>query len=290
MADKARSKGRLLLCSDEGEPQEISPVHMGGTTLLVSMPPIWPSIGAQRFHKTAETNRSIPEENRDQIDHLSRRHLTDEPRQDQIVTGWQNNSMPFGKHGVHDKHKEIDAFSHNEIGIPRHDGGQCTDDSKLITRENREGEREVQASPATAIMHNKISGRVDRDTIIYDDGHPASPTTVQTLTEQLMKSKSYDSQVELSVECKEELRWWLLHLQHVNGKAIISSNPDLIIETDASLQGWGATDGFRSVKGHWTETESKDPINALEMRPVGLALKTFFKTSGIQTHSCQIRQ
>ena len=96
-------------------------------------------------------------------------------------------------------------------------------------------------------------------------------------TKELMKSQTYSSSLQLTTQCKQELRWWLLHLKHVNGRTIISSHPDLVIETDACLQGWGATTGSRTVRGHWTEAERIEPINALEMRAVWLALQAFTK-------------
>ena len=39
---------------------------------------------------------------------------------------------------------------------------------------------------------------------------------------------------------KEELQWWYQHLQEWNGKAIVMMDPDMVIETDASLLGWGS--------------------------------------------------
>lgn len=39
---------------------------------------------------------------------------------------------------------------------------------------------------------------------------------------------------------KEELQWWYQHLQEWNRKTIVMMDPDMVIETDASLLGWGA--------------------------------------------------
>ena len=46
--------------------------------------------------------------------------------------------------------------------------------------------------------------------------------------------------VYLSHEAREEIQWWLVHLEAWNGRAILSSPPDLVIENDASKLGWGA--------------------------------------------------
>ena len=56
----------------------------------------------------------------------------------------------------------------------------------------------------------------------------------------LAKGSGYDSCLPLSREAREEIQWWLVHLKAWNGRAILSSPPDLVIETDASKVGWGA--------------------------------------------------
>ena len=94
-------------------------------------------------------------------------------------------------------------------------------------------------------------------------------------TKGLLAGKSYGTIVTLPPECLEELRWWVLHLEHCNSKPLLSPGPDLIIETDASQSGWGATVNGQTVSGHWTMLEREDQINALELRAVWLALKTF---------------
>ena len=59
-------------------------------------------------------------------------------------------------------------------------------------------------------------------------------------TKQLLHSQTYSAKITLTPKCREELRWWLLHMETWNGKAIMSPGPDMIIQTDASLKGWGA--------------------------------------------------
>ena len=55
----------------------------------------------------------------------------------------------------------------------------------------------------------------------------------------LLQHNDYDAVITLSPEAKEEIQWWLAHLQAWNGRAILTPSPDLIIETDASKSGWG---------------------------------------------------
>ena len=56
----------------------------------------------------------------------------------------------------------------------------------------------------------------------------------------LQQSQSFDNLVVLSEEAMLELEWWSTKMILVNGKSVLAKDPDLIIETDASVQGWGA--------------------------------------------------
>jgi len=55
----------------------------------------------------------------------------------------------------------------------------------------------------------------------------------------LVHSQTYDSSTPLPPQAKEELVWWRDNLGAWNGKSLVSGFPDLVIETDASQQGWG---------------------------------------------------
>ena len=69
-------------------------------------------------------------------------------------------------------------------------------------------------------------------------------------------------------------------LRKVEGKCIISPNPDLIIESDASSkQGWGAVDVAQNIRigGPRDETEKALHINALELKAADFGLKSLTK-------------
>lgn len=58
-------------------------------------------------------------------------------------------------------------------------------------------------------------------------------------TKCLIQEKSYKNKINLSQESKTEISWWIQQLQVWNGKQIITNEPDLVIQTDASTMGWG---------------------------------------------------
>ena len=103
---------------------------------------------------------------------------------------------------------------------------------------------------------------------------------LQLLRSQTLKQAvSYETMVTLPPACKTELRWWLAHLEEVNGRHIRIPAPDIIMDTDASRTGWGATCQGRSIRGFWKEEERAEHINALELRAVFLGIKGLINKS-----------
>ena len=63
----------------------------------------------------------------------------------------------------------------------------------------------------------------------------------------------------------EELQWWLEQLAIWNDRDIHQPPPDLVIETDASLIGWGAICQGVQTGGLWSQEEQLEHINVLEL-------------------------
>ena len=66
-------------------------------------------------------------------------------------------------------------------------------------------------------------------------------------------------------------------LRKWNGRLILPLIPDIVIEMDASLLGWGAATNRMSTGGLWTQQERVHHINLLELAGGALATKTFTK-------------
>ena len=62
-----------------------------------------------------------------------------------------------------------------------------------------------------------------------------------------------------------------------NGKSIVVDQPDFVIESDASLKGWGAAHGEIKTGGSWSKEEKQYHINCLEIMAAHLAITTFLK-------------
>jgi hypothetical protein len=111
--------------------------------------------------------------------------------------------------------------------------------------------------------------------------HPAvlpAPLYYRQLEKQKIRqvqSHGYDSKMSLTFHMKSDLTWWITHLKQHNGRNLQISQWDLVIESDASMRGWGASCGETSTGGRWTRNESRNHINFLELLAAFLALKTF---------------
>ena len=93
----------------------------------------------------------------------------------------------------------------------------------------------------------------------------------------LLENQHYEALVPISVGVKTELSWWINQLELSNGKSIISPNPSMILTSDASDAGWGATFESQSTGGYWSSIEQTYHINAKELLAAFLALQSFAK-------------
>jgi hypothetical protein len=59
----------------------------------------------------------------------------------------------------------------------------------------------------------------------------------------------------INTKAQEEIYWWQDHLQDWNGKAILLPSPQIILQTDASSLGWGATCNQSLAGGPWSMME-----------------------------------
>ena len=86
---------------------------------------------------------------------------------------------------------------------------------------------------------------------------------------------TYNMTIQISPPMERDLQWWIQCSHAHNGRPLQIPRWDLIIETDASLRGWGASCQGNSAGGPWTQEERLYHINYLEFFAGFLALKTF---------------
>ena len=88
----------------------------------------------------------------------------------------------------------------------------------------------------------------------------------------------------LSIAAKHDILWWHNHIGSAHH--FIHTPPIILtIYSDASLEGWGATDSTGMVGGRWDEDVAFEHINSLELFAAKLALE---KLAG-SIHDCHIQ-
>ena len=149
------------------------------------------------------------------------------------------------------------------------------DKLKKIRAESRKLARE-QTTSARSLA--RLLGKMNATTPVI----PPAPLFCRHLQMSLTRaleegSQSYETHVTLSPEGREELTWWDNHMSRWNGKSLVKTEIDIVIDSDASLMGWGATSSQQRTGGPWSAEESKMHINCLELLAATLAVKTFVK-------------
>ena len=94
-------------------------------------------------------------------------------------------------------------------------------------------------------MHNTNSGTCK-------DSVKISSAPTNCVSKEKM---NYQSVIALNIKSRTELTWWIENLRFYNGRTFSQLNPQVIIQTDASLTGWGAVCYGVQTSGQWSEEE-----------------------------------
>lgn len=90
------------------------------------------------------------------------------------------------------------------------------------------------------------------------------------LTATLAAKPEWDAPMKIGARGISELQWWTQWATFYNGAPLPLRQPppNLIITTDASETGWGATLPHNTVWGQWTAAEAQNSSNWRELRAV----------------------
>lgn len=88
----------------------------------------------------------------------------------------------------------------------------------------------------------------------------------------IINEYNYNKVMKIPTRVKKDLEWWKSNI--LTGIHFIKDNNFAkIIHSDASLSGWGATDGEKKIQGFWSTEHKKLHINYLELLAIQLALE-----------------
>ena len=85
---------------------------------------------------------------------------------------------------------------------------------------------------------------ISRSPIIHHTSSPSNSDSIWLPTASTSVSSerrmSYKEKIILNDQALGELQWWIENLKYFNGKYLTQDKPQIVIQTDASLEGWGA--------------------------------------------------
>ena len=104
-----------------------------------------------------------------------------------------------------------------------------------------------------------------------------SPKVSQSVCHHSEMTAKFSMQVQLLPNARANLTWWVELTLEKMGTAIIPPTPTLVLESDVSNMGWGATIGQERTGRLWSLQEAVHHINYLKLLAMLPALKTFVK-------------
>ena len=107
---------------------------------------------------------------------------------------------------------------------------------------------------------------------------PGSRLRMRSLQHRLQVSRHQESSTEpvsWDVSCRRDLQWWSYPSHLVVGVDLALPHPELLLFTDASDAGWGASLGSDHLSGLWPRDVSQYSINHRELLAVFLAIRGF---------------
>ena len=107
---------------------------------------------------------------------------------------------------------------------------------------------------------------------------PGSRLRMRSLQHRLLVSCPRESPTTLvswDDSCRRDLQWWSVQSHLTVGVDLSLPRPDLVLYTDASDTGWGASLGSDNLSGSWSRKISLYSINHRELLAIFLAIRGF---------------
>ena len=263
--------------------EEISVFPSGEHDLPVHLSPLRPRFSAMGLYQDPQADCSSRTGAGVTGSFLHRRHPSHGRVEGETERPGVRPSLPTAMPGFLHQHGEDNTGTNPIPGLPGfHDrfdqlGAQAPTGE---TQKNQSGSSEIGgAELISARSLARLLGKMTATSNVI----PPAPLFYRHLQMDLAKAlradaQNYETELRrLSSASKEELIWWDTHLVRWNGKSVMTRDPELTIDSDASKLGWGATSQGVSTGGPWSTQESARHINCLELMAAALALKTFAK-------------
>ena len=272
------------------------------------MPTVWPLQCPTGVHEDHEARHGNSEGAWDTLRDFHRRHPPDGILTAEYREHPEGNDLPAGAPAFLNKQREVHSHTLPEDQLP----GLCDrlpeDDNQPTGGEAEKDTGGMPGCPETGEGHSEGSVENDRKDDCSSASSPPSPTSLQSspILEELCipplpvvrnpgspqpRSPEGSSMVDRGGEALERQVPEGNTPRPVNrdgclpprmgriGTCLKATPPDLSIETDASLLGWGASAQGESTGGLWSTQERQSHINVLELQGGAFALRSLVRES-----------
>lgn len=94
----------------------------------------------------------------------------------------------------------------------------------------------------------------------------------------------YEARMHISPIARRDIQWWVVNLPQAQ-REVRAAKPEIVLYTDASLQGWGAhvtrpNQQPTTTGGRWKAGENDFHINVLELKAIKLGLQSLIHDYG----------
>lgn len=251
---------------------------MEGEGLSVSMPLLRSGPCSKNFYEADESSNCLAETPKHTSHNLFGRlyNLSSDSSRSRDGSGYSD--FHTSAFRIFNKFPKID-FESNPCNSVSRSGGRLNEfKTESTTGKGRQNNFPVQESIICAKRElMKLIGRLSSTAIAVLPAPLQYRAMQRQQIQELSFSRNYDSLIILTKEVKNELKWWCLNLQLSNGRLLVSPPPQLILSSDASLQGWGAYCNGQRTGGLWSAREKELHINVLELKAAKLAILSFHR-------------
>ena len=266
LACKDRLEGRLFLSPDKSKTQEVSLLPIQRQLIPIQLPPLWPGLSPMGLYQNPEADSSSRMGAGDTVGGID---------QGPCVRPDISFSMPR----IHNKLGEDNSRTIPALRIPGFHGGRHQYGAEPPNSENRKdlGGVSTTIGGGACDMLHLLKVNWQNECHKPCDSTSSSFLQIDLASALRRGNQEYKTTLAISPDSREELIWWDTQMIKWNGRMVLTTEPDLTIESDASTQGWGASHQSTSTGGPWSPQEKKWHINCLELLAATLALKTFVK-------------
>ena len=271
-----RLKGRLPISHNMGGPQKVFEISMERQSVRVPIPSVWPEQCTTCIHQIIEARPCKISSSGNETDIVFGRYVGDGTEQGE--TREPSSSLLELLGFVVNREKS--QLTPTQV---THYLGFIVDSKEMKIRLLEE--KVTQISTACRRIRKKrcasvreLARLIGKMTATLPAVFPAPLwyRELQRLKNQTyQRSQSFECMVTLSQEALLELDWWSVERNLMNGKSVITQDPDLTMETDASMLGWGAVCQGIRTGGFWSQAERRSHINYLELLAAWFGVRAF---------------